>query len=132
MDKAGNQPPAAAPGPDRILQLLRQFRFRYCTERELQEGVGEALWTSDIPFEREYRLPGSAGRIDFFLQAQCLGIEIKVQGGHSDVARQMHRYALCPKIKSLILLTTRKKHEALQGTINGKTLDVVSLWLQAM
>ena len=51
-------------------------------------------------------------------------IEIKVKGSFTDVARQIHRYALSPKVGSIVLVTTRLNHTKFDESILGKPLYV--------
>jgi hypothetical protein len=114
-----------------LAKALVSFRFRFNNEKELQAGVFQALTTLEQPFVPEYQL-NPEDRIDFFLPADGVGIEIKTNdskggAGLSAVTRQLWRYAKCEEIKSLVLITTRSKHRDLPTEILGKPLLVVYL-----
>lgn len=114
-----------------LAKALVGFRFRFKNEKELQAGIFQALTALEQPFVPEYQL-NPQDRIDFFVPADGVGIEIKTDdskggSGLSAVTRQLWRYAKCEEIKTLILVTTRSKHRDLPAEILGKPLLVVYL-----
>lgn len=110
-----------------IVQAVRAYRFHYSNEKELQEAVAKALLAAGIPFEREKILPEDFGTIDFLVDGR-IGVEIKIKGSPSAVARQLLRYLKCREISELVLVTGRAKLGNLPGEILGKKLTVVTLW----
>lgn len=93
-------------------------------EDELQAAVGVCLAAAGIPFEPEVRL-GASGRVDF-LTASGVGIETKVDGAAGAVARQLMGYATSPKIRALLLVTTRSAHvDGLPRAMAGKDVQAV-------
>lgn len=114
-----------------ICRALYNARYRYHSEKELQQGVATVLSGLGVAFQPEYSL-SRHDRIDFFLGS--LGIECKSddsRGGTSlaAVTRQLMRYSASPEIKELILLTTMSKHRSLPDSLNGKPLYVIHLLL---
>ena len=114
-----------------LAKALVGFRFRFNNEKELQAGVFQALTALQQPFVPEYQL-NPQDRIDFFVSAEGVGIEIKTNdskggAGLAAVTRQLWRYAKCDEIKALVLVTTRSKHRDLPAEILGKPLLVVYL-----
>jgi hypothetical protein len=114
-----------------LAKALVSFRFRFNNEKELQAGVFQALTVLQQPFVPEYQL-NPQDRIDFFVAADGVGIEIKTNdskggAGLAAVTRQLWRYAKCEEIKSLVLITTRSKHRDLPTEILGKPVLVVYL-----
>lgn len=110
-----------------IVKVLKSHRYNYQNEKELQEAVERVLEAHKIPFEREKMLGGKFGTIDFLVDGY-IGIEIKIKGSPSMVARQLVRYFECEKVSELILVTGRSRLGALPATILGKKLTVVTLW----
>ncbi len=110
-----------------IVKALKAHRFNYQNEKELQDGVEHVLMANAIPFEREKILGGRFGTIDFLIDGR-IGIEIKIKGSPSSVARQLVRYFECERVGELILLTGRERLGHLPSMILGKRLTVVSLW----
>ena len=110
---------------ERLIACLSGRRFSLRVEDKLQEGMAQVMLLDDIPFIREYDL-GDAGRIDFFVEG--VGVEAKVKGGFSDVARQLQRYAGAPDIKELLLCTSCPSHSHLPSSISGKPLHLIKLW----
>jgi hypothetical protein len=55
-----------------------------------------------------------------------VGIEVKVDGRWPDVMRQLTRYAECPELDALILVTTRAKHHHVPTDIDGKPVRLVT------
>lgn len=112
-----------------VAALLGRARFRYRDEIELHDGIAACLTEAGIPVDatdREIRL-SARDRIDFLLPGG-LGIEAKVAGRPGDVWRQITRYAQHPRVRSLLLVTTRARHAVdAPTTINGKTITVCVL-----
>jgi hypothetical protein len=109
----------------RTLAILRRSRFLATSELELQAAIADLLTAERIPFEREARLtPGCT--IDFLL-AECIGLEVKVEGSPTAVTEQLFRYVQTRKLERLILATTRNTHRAIALTMDGFPLDVVRL-----
>ena len=109
--------------------LMGRFRFRHTSEADLQRAIAQILTKHDIPFEKEKTLSRTE-RIDFLLEGG-VGIEIKVHGSATAVARQLQRYAKCDQIRSLVLLTSRIQAGAQLDAYLGKPVKVlnVSSWL---
>ncbi len=100
---------------------LAQYRFTFTSEGELQSGIATALQAESITFNREHQL--ADGRIDFLVGS--IGIEVKVDGSDMSVARQLLRYAKCPEVSGLLLITTRRRHLSLPKTLGGVQIDVL-------
>jgi hypothetical protein len=108
-----------------ITETLSACAFNCAAEIDLQDGIAEALRRGAIPFDREVHL-GPEGQIDFVVPIG-IGVEIKIKGSLASVTRQLHRYACCDRISSLILVTTRMYHDQMPGEMNGKPLRVIHL-----
>jgi hypothetical protein len=104
---------------------LRQHYFHVCNEAELQAGIAEVLKKSGVKFEREFRLQKS-DIIDFYLPEQKAGIEVKVDGSMSEVARQIDRYAVSGQIEILLLMTTKSRHLFIPRMLRGKPVIVIA------
>ena len=118
--------------PDRnlskLVQLLTQYRYVLGSESAFQEGLAQVLRAQGIAHLKEHDLGRDFGRIDFYLPESQTGIELKVKGSPSEVVRQIHRYALCPDIAALVLLTGKRRLTRMPASINGKPLVAASLW----
>jgi hypothetical protein len=111
----------------RLTAILRSCRFVCTNEAELQRAIAQALESAGIVFQREYRL-GDAGRVDFYIPAGRVGIEVKVKGSPSSVIRQLHGYAGHAEIDGLILASTKASHRGFPDAMQGKPVVVVGLW----
>ncbi len=118
---------------DLLTHLLGKVRFNFTNEDELQNGIRDLLERNNYRYEREVVLSGT-DRIDFMVSGfertdfnAGVGIEVKVDGSRADVIRQLHRYAQQERVKALILVTSRVKHNDMPETINDKPLKVISL-----
>lgn len=109
-----------------VVRAIRGSRYNYTHEAELQLGLARVLETAAIPFDREADL-GEHGRIDFLTEGG-VGIEAKIHGSPSDVARQLVGYAESGRVAALILVTGRAALGRLPGALLGKPLIVVPLW----
>jgi len=99
--------------------------LQFNNEDDLQLGVADALADVDITATREVRLSDGVSRID--LLAGTVGVEVKIASSGPTVLRQLARYAECPEIDALVLVTTRAAHSYMPLTLNGKPLIVCSL-----
>ena len=111
---------------EQVIEAIQSYRFTYDNEADLQAGIAQAFTDRNIGFQRECCL-GESLRIDF-LVPDGIGIEIKVKGGPSDVARQLLSYANRKEVKVLILVTGRAALGRLPAELLGKRLYVVPLW----
>lgn len=109
-----------------VIASLRKRRFNYQNEKDLQAGVEAVLKSDGFDFVREHQL-GDAGVVDFFVSG-FLGVELKIKGSPSEVARQLLRYAGRDEVKALVLVTGRAALSALPETMLGKPLMLVELW----
>lgn len=109
-----------------VVKALKQHRFNYSSEKELQEGVEHVLMAHAIPHERE-KVLGKFGTIDFLVDGR-IGLEIKTKGSPSAVARQLMRYFECDMVSELILVTGKSGLGKLPPRMLSKKLTVVSLW----
>lgn len=105
---------------------IKSFRFHYSNEKELQAGIGRAFAAKGIAFEPEKPI-GKGGVIDFLVTGG-IGVEIKIKGSPSEVARQLVAYAECEEVREIVLVTGRSRLGRLPATILGKRVTVVTLW----
>lgn len=114
-----------------ILRTLSSARIRSSTEAQMHEDVAAALEDAGASFSRERQLTPQ-DRIDF-LVAGGIGIECKIDGTPTEVARQMIRYAASREITCLILVTSRSRlGHHLPNDIHGKPVRVVTTWRNAL
>ncbi len=106
-----------------LASMLASYRYSFSTERELQDGVEQAVRRHGLTFKREHAL-SARDVIDFMVID--VGIEVKVGGSFAEVARQLHRYAAFDQVGALILLTCKQSHD-MPGEINGKPVLVVNV-----
>jgi hypothetical protein len=115
----------------RIATLLRGARFNFTTEEELQCGVqrllADAGFVANRDYVREHKLDARS-RVDFYFPPSRVGLEAKINGSASAIARQVHRYLHHPDVQGLILLSRRANVESLPDAINEKPLKIVTLW----
>jgi hypothetical protein len=121
--------PSLMPKSDLVLSmitLLKGKRFKYSTERELQDGIEIVLRDASVAYEREYAL-GPGDVIDFLVH-ESIGLEVKISGSPVEVARQLLRYAGQPKVSHIMLVTGKLRLGHLPAELLGKPVSVVSLW----
>lgn len=113
------------PHIENIAAAIGEHRFTFSSERDLHDGLAELFGAAGFVFSREHRL--SAGeRVDFLI-APGVGVEVKVDGGLSEITRQLHRYVQCGEIAGLVLATNRLRHGNLPPLMNRKPVRVVNL-----
>lgn len=92
-------------------------------EYDLHRLVMDALDASGIPWEHEVRLAPRC-RIDLM----CGGVGIEIKRGRPEPARiraQLAKYAACPQVKALILVSERTVPVPRQ--LGGKPVRVICL-----
>jgi hypothetical protein len=110
---------------ERITGHILAARFRFASERDLQQGLLSVLRGHGESVCPEVRL-SDRDRIDF-LVAKTIGIEVKTKGSRSDVVLQLMRYAEHDAIDALILVTTRAQLANMPPTMNSKPIHVIYL-----
>lgn len=111
-----------------IAGMLDCCHFRYCSEKELQDGIALFFDRSCMVHIREHRLT-PRDRPDFMVGAELqIAVEVKIKGAAASVVRQLERYAAHPDVAAVLLITTRSL-QALQipDEMNGKPVRVVCL-----
>ena len=92
-------------------------------EYDLHRLVMDALTAAGIPWVHEVKL-GPRCRIDLM----CGGVGIEIKRGKIEIARvkeQLRKYAACPQVEGLILVT--EKTVPLPHTMNGKPVRLICL-----
>jgi len=89
---------------DRIVDVIRGYRFVFIDEDELQEGLAAALTQAGLHPKREVRLDARS-RVDILVER--VAIEVKVGGSTSALERQLTRYAESDRVDALIVVTSR-------------------------
>lgn len=111
-----------------VVELLRSYRIPFGVEAATQDAIARLFDEHGVGYVREFDLGPTHGRIDFYLPDERIGLEVKTQGSPSAVAEQLMRYATAPEVDRLVLVTGRVRLGQLPPILNGKPLDVVSLW----
>lgn len=106
-----------------LLKVLSSYRFRFSSEKELQEGISVALERNSVEFIREKSL-SAKDRIDFFIPETGIGIEVKLDGSANKLARQVQKYSEYPDLKGLLVVVTRSRLTDLPEQLNGKPIVV--------
>lgn len=120
---------------EQVCGLISEHVFKYTTEVDLQAELAELL--QPLGARREVDLSDRISRIDFAIPVvttwlnlalvRCIGLEVKIKGPLGPVLRQLTRYAECPEIVALILVTTKAAHHHIPTGLNGKPVKLVSL-----
>jgi hypothetical protein len=110
----------------RLAEELPRWTYRFVDERQLHDGLAEALLSLGVGFTREH----SAGpsRFDFF----CFGgivIEAKIKGSMMSALRQAERYCRQEDVSSVLLVAARSWGSSMHGELafHGKPVRVVRI-----
>ncbi len=118
-------PASALPPTAAVVDALSNSRLTYTDEVSLHRAMSAVLASAGIEHAREVRC-GQAGRIDF-LTADGVGIEVKLAGSLQAVVRQMTGYAHDPRVRALVLVTTRAVHHRVPTHLAGVPVALYSL-----
>lgn len=108
-----------------IVKTLSGFRYRFCNEYQLQDGVEAVVRASGWEYVREFKL-SAHDRPDFWFPSSGVAVEIKVDGSTASVIRQIHRYAQHPEVRGIILISSRARHIfAIPENISGIPVEAL-------
>lgn len=106
--------------PD-LARLLAGYRYPLTQEAATHEALARVLTEHGLAHVREHRLP-DGGRLDFYLEAEQIGIEVKVAGGPAAVLHQCSRYLQQPSVAGLVLVTRRRALLPPVAVLHGKPI----------
>lgn len=86
----------------RIAEYLQGFRFRFVTEKDLQDGIEAALREGRFSYRREVTI-SERDRPDFLLDGG-VAIEVKIKGSLSELLRQAARYVEHPDVIGILVV----------------------------
>ena len=89
---------------DTLSTMLCSYRYRFTSEKELQDGIETALQQNHLAYLRETAL-STPDRPDFLVEAG-IAIEIKIKGTMAELLRQASRYAAHPDITGILVIGT--------------------------
>lgn len=113
-----------------VVSTLSSYRFLAHDERRLYEGLSHALTEVGFAFERERVLvypDRRVGRLDYYLPATRLAIEVKVRGQHAAVIRQITRYANHHEVAAVLLVTTMARLAHAPESLAGKPVQCLRI-----
>ena len=113
---------------DKIELLLRSFKFRFCSESDLQNGIEAALNRREVAFERERTLSVS-DRPDFLIPCLegSIAIEVKTKGTFPEALRQVARYAGHERVVGVVLIGSPIWVSRMPAEITGTPIRSVRL-----
>lgn len=110
---------------DDLIKKLSGYRFRFTSEKDLQDGIVLALNEARIPYRREFMLNPKA-RPDFML-ADGIAVEVKIKGSLSELLRQASRYAGHAEVKGILVIGTPRWLPRVPDTLCGKPVRSLRL-----
>ncbi len=108
-----------------LVYILKENRFNFVHEKELQAALEQAFDAAELTFEREVVL-SKKDRIDFLFEGG-LGVEVKIDGSLSNLIRQLHRYVAHDQITSLLVVTNKSRLTRVPALLNGKTIHKIAI-----
>lgn len=110
---------------EHLATRLAAYRFRFGTERDLQDGIEALLVTERIPFQRERAISGP-DRPDFLVDGN-LAVEVKIKGSLAQLLRQASRYASHPEIAGIVVVGSPRWLAGVPTELCGKPVRAVRL-----
>lgn len=111
-----------------IAAALARVRLPRSVEADYHAAIARVLAEAGVAFESECDLGAGYGRVDVFVPALGLAVELKVKGSLSDVTAQLHRYASAPQVRQLLLVTGSVRLGNIPSSLCGKPVAVVATW----
>lgn len=111
-----------------LAEHISRYRFSAANEKLLQLQLANVFRACGLPFRAEVTL-GQGDRIDFVVgdARPLIGIELKIEGGLSEVTRQVHRYLQHPELDAVLVVATVMRLGGLPSEMNGKPVQVLTL-----
>ncbi|WP_437187790.1 hypothetical protein SH668x_001201 [Planctomicrobium sp. SH668] len=94
------------------------------TEFKLHESIASVLRNEGIEFRQEVVF--GKDRPDFLCNGEIV-IEVKIQGGVSDLIEQVYRYSKIEQVKGIVVVTTKPNHRIEAEEMNEKPVRVYLL-----
>lgn len=122
--KNGNSEKQGRWTAESLRNTLFPYRFRFSTEKDLQDGIESVLVSGNISYQREVHL-GSSDRPDFMVGG--VAVEVKIAGSLSALVRQIFRYAKYQQVESILVIGSPSWIPKIVTELNGK--PVCSIYL---
>lgn len=103
--------------PD-LISILSPLRFRYATEKDLQDGLEAVFREKAVPFQREVEI-SRRDRLDFLVDGGIV-LEVKIKGSLPELVRQIARYARHEDIREILVIGTPHWIPRVPAAIEGK------------
>jgi len=107
-----------------LINILNTYRFRYASEKDLQDGIEEALQTNGIDYLREASI-SAANRPDFLVGG--IVIEVKIKGSLPALLRQISRYVEHDDVESILVIGTPRWIPSVPKALSGKEIGSLRL-----
>lgn len=107
-----------------IAAVIRGYRFAHRDEEQLQALLAEVLEAAGFHATRETVI-GDGCRIDLLVGR--VGVEAKLSGSSSEVARQLRRYLATGALDAVVLVTRRVAHLRIPRILDDDRVLVIAL-----
>lgn len=107
-----------------MAKILNTFRFRFITEKDLQDGIESVFVCNQIQYQREQFLSAS-DRPDFMVNR--IAVEVKIKGSLADLLRQASRYAASSEVDAILVVGTPHWLSRVPVSLAGKPVHAVRL-----
>ncbi len=104
---------------DLIRTALSKFHYRFNDERQLHEGIKQALELTGLPYQHEF-IASAQDRLDFLVDDHWI-IEAKIKGTQNAAIRQAGRYAHLAMARGILIATTK---QWAVGSLSGLAVPV--------
>ena len=110
---------------DELSHLLTGYRFRFASEKDLQNGIEAILTQAGIPYHRETSL-SAPNRPDFMIE-NGIALEVKIKGSLANLLRQANRYAQHEEVQSILIVGTPHWFSKIPSSLSGKPIRSLRL-----
>jgi len=110
---------------EHLAARLTAYRFRFVSEKDLQDGIEAMLTAEEIPFQRE-RAISAPDRPDFLVDGN-LAVEVKIKGSLAQLLRQASRYAAHPEIAGIVVVGSPRWLAGVPSMLCDKPVRAVRL-----
>ena len=103
--------------------LIAAQKYRYSSEKDLQNALESLFTQNNISYEREFRL-SKKDIVDFLVQVDIgsIGLEIKIDGTRNALLRQINRYLSHEQVLAIFVIGSPHWINNLPNQLNNKDI----------
>jgi hypothetical protein len=120
MARAKAAPPPVT--PERLREVLGSYRYSFANERDLQDGIAQALFQRGIRFDRGVQVAPKGAVADFLVEGTAVAVVLD-----RSPAEVLGELAPWKRASAVLLVLRRGTPQELPRKVGGKPVHVVNV-----